>query len=110
MKRITMLAAAGALVVTPALGAWSAFAASDDGPLPHVRAVDRRGEPEPGDDHGRHHRHRADDGARHARHGADDSSAHRRHSGEPEPGDDHGRHHRHGADDGPRHDRHGGDD
>ena len=86
MKRITMLAAAGALVVTPALGAWSAFAASDDGPLPHVRAVDRRGEPEPGDDHGRHHRHRADDGARH------------------------GRHHRHGADAGPRHDRHGGDD
>ena len=65
MKRITILAAAGALVATPALGAWAAFASTDDNPsAAHVHVTDRRGEPEPGDDHGGH--------------------------GELEPGDDHG--------------------
>ena len=68
MKRITILAAAGALVATPALGAWAAFAASDDNPghdaardTAQVRVVHRHhGEAEPGDDHGRHHgRHTA---------------------------------------------------
>jgi hypothetical protein len=82
MKRITILAAAGVLVATPAIGAWAAFAATDDNPsrdTSNVRVDDRggRGEPEPGDDHGRHHRH-----------GADGPAGHVRHSGEPEPGDD----------------------
>jgi len=132
MKRITILAAAGALAVTPALGAWAAFAAAgDDAPAAtHVRlSDDRRGEPEPGDDHGRHHRHGADDGRHHERHhhrhGADDRTGalrvareaepgddrggHREAEpgddhggrGEAEPGDDHGGHH--GGDDGGRH-------
>jgi hypothetical protein len=67
MKRIA-IAAAWALVVAPALGAWAAFA-KDGGPSPaaaEVRSADRHhGEPEPGDDHGhhgRHHRHGGDDG------------------------------------------------
>ena len=85
MKRITILAAAGVLVATPAIGAWTAFAATDDGPShdrSNVRTDDRgRHGAEPGDDHGRHHRH-----------GADDPAGHVRHSGEAEPGDDHGRH------------------
>jgi hypothetical protein len=113
MKRITILAAAGALVATPALGAWAAFASTDDNPAAHVRVADHvrhSGEPEPGDDHGRHHR----------QHGADDAPGHVRHSGEPEPGDDHGRHREaetgddHGrhreAEAGDDHGRHGGDD
>jgi len=111
MKRITILAAAGALVATPALGAWAAFASNDDNPsAAHVHVTDRRGEPEPGDDHGRHHR----------QHGADDPPGHVRHSGEREPGNDHGRHRKaetgddHGrhreAEAGDDHGRHGGDD
>ena len=78
MKSITVLAAAGVLVATPAIGAWAAFGATDDNPTrdsSNVRVDDRgrHGEPEPGDDRGRHHRHhRADDGATHLRHGADD--------------------------------------
>jgi Ni/Co efflux regulator RcnB len=116
MKRITLLAAAGALVATPALGAWTAFATTgDDAPAAHVRlAGDRRGEPEPGDDHGRHHhRHGADDGRHHHRHGAEDPAGHVRHSLEPEPGDDRGVHREaepgddrgghHGGDDGGHH-------
>jgi hypothetical protein len=119
MNRITILAAAGALVATPVVGAWSAFAASGDNApsAAHVRlASDRRGEPEPGDDHGRHH-HRHDDGRHHHRHGSDVRAAqlsratasrvvddHGRHA---EPGDDHGRHAEPGDDRG-RH--HGGDD
>jgi hypothetical protein len=94
MKRITILAAAGALVATPALGAWAAYAntGSDDTPAAHVRVHARHG----ADDalgHVRHARHGADDTTthvRHARHGADDAPGHQRHSGEPEPGDDHG--------------------
>jgi hypothetical protein len=69
MKRITILAAAGALVAAPALGTWAASAAEGAGaPAAHVRHVERHdarhGEPEPGDDHGRHHRHRHHDGDR----------------------------------------------
>lgn len=95
MKRITTLAAAAALVATPTLGAWAASASTDDTPAAHLGVADRHGEPEPGDDHGRHHhRHHlgpgADDPAGHARHGADDPAGHARHSGEPEPGDDNG--------------------
>src|SRR3954453_15454410 len=76
MKSITILAAAGALVATPALGAWAAHAATDDAPAAsHVRVVDdRRGEPEPGHPARPRHHHRpgADDKvAGHARHGAD---------------------------------------
>jgi hypothetical protein len=83
MKRITILAAAGVLVATPAIGAWAAFGATDDQPARtlNVRVDDhgRHGQAEPGDDHGRQHRH-----------GADDPAGHVRHSGELEPGDDHG--------------------
>jgi len=95
MKRITILAAAGALVATPALGAWAAYAGtgSDDTPAAHVRVQARHG----ADDalgHVRHARHGADDAAGHVRHarGSDDARGHQRHSGEPEPGDDHGGH------------------
>jgi Ni/Co efflux regulator RcnB len=90
MKRIAILAAAGALVATPAFGAWAAFAAEDSAghDAAHVRVADRHhGENEPGDDHGRHHRHHGENepGDDHGGHGH-------------EPGDDHGghgRHHRH---------------
>ena len=55
MKRITILAAAGVLVATPAIGAWAAFASTDDHPsrdTSNVRSDDHRdrtrhGEPEP---------------------------------------------------------------
>jgi hypothetical protein len=100
MKRIMILAAAGALVAAPALGTWAASAA-DGAPAPavHVRHVERddarSGGPEPGDDHGRHHRHH-----RHHRHdGRDDAVRHveagaaRGGRGEREPGDDHGGRH-----------------
>ena len=82
MKRITILAAAGVLVAAPAVGAWSAFGATDAHPTQasQTRIDDRRGEVEPGDDHGQ----------RHGGHGADDPAGHVRHSGEIEPGDDHG--------------------
>lgn len=125
MKRITILAASGVLVATPAIGAWAAVAATDDTPArdtSNVRVDDRAGhgrhsgEPEPGDDHGRHQRHGADDPAGHARHGADDPAGHVRHSGELEPGDDHGGHGElepgddHGGHSGPSGDDSGGDD
>lgn len=90
MKRISILAAAAALAVTPAFGAWAAYAGTggDDTPAAHV---------------GVHDRHGADDApghARHARHGADDAAGHQRHSAEPEPGDDRGgRRHGGGRDD-----------
>jgi hypothetical protein len=120
MKRITILAAAGALVATPALGAWAAFGAADDGPSPaNVRVDDRArysGEPERGDDQLRHgaddaaghvrHSGEPEPGDDHARHGADRAAGHVRHSGEPEPGDDHARH---GADDAAGHVRHSGE-
>jgi hypothetical protein len=109
MKRITMLAAAGALVATPALGAWAAFAAGDDAPSTANVRVDDRGrhshDAEPGDDRGQDHRHGADDatglvrrsgepelGDDHGRIGNDDPAGHVRHSGELEPGDDQGGH------------------
>jgi hypothetical protein len=83
MHRISILLAAGALVATPAVGAWTAYASNgSDDPTGHVRT---------------HHR------GTEARHGVDDGAGHRRHAGEVEPGDDrggHGRHHHH----------HGGDD
>ena len=87
MKRITDLAAAGALVATSGLGAWAADAATSDSPAGQVRTTtDRHG----ADDPAGHHRHQgADDRAAHHRHGADDGVRHHRH-GEPEPGDDHG--------------------
>ena len=87
MKRITILAAAGVLVATPAIGAWAAFGATDDNPS-HASNVARRrrhgAEPTRprrrragGDDHGRHHRHHgADDAVGHPRHGADDPAGH----------------------------------
>jgi len=95
MKRITILAAAGALVATPALGAWAAYAgtAGDDTPAAHVRMHAGHG----ADDAPGHARHGADDTtahSRHARHGTDDGPGHQRHSIEPEPGDDHGGGHR----------------
>jgi hypothetical protein len=107
MKRITMLAAAGALVASPALGAWAAFAAGDDAPsLANVR-VDDRGrhglDAEPGDDRGQDRRHEAHGpvglvrhtgervlGDDHSRVGNDDPAGHLRHSGDLEGGDDHG--------------------
>jgi hypothetical protein len=129
MKRITILAAAGVLVAAPAVGAWSAFGATDDPPTQasQTRIDDRRGEAEPTDDHGqRHGGHGADDPTgqpqrhhlgHHHGHGADDPAGHVRHSGEIEPGDDHGGDDgsRHGSDDGGHHGsddggHHGGDD
>ena len=75
MKRITYLAAAGALVATPALGAWAApTRPADDTPAAHVRVHARHGATTT--------RPRTA-----ARHGADDHGGHHRHSGEPEPGD-----------------------
>jgi hypothetical protein len=115
MKRITILAAAGVLVAAPAVGAWSAFGATDDHPTQasQTRIDDRRGEAEPGDDHGqRHGGHGADDPTgqpqrhhqrHHHGHGADDPAGHVRHSGEIEPGDDHGGGHHGGDDDGSGH-------
>jgi hypothetical protein len=89
MKRITYLAAAGALVATAGLGAWAADAATLESPAVHVRTTtDRQG----ADDPAGHHRHqRAEDRAAHHRHGGDDVVRHQRH-GEPEPGDDRGGH------------------
>jgi hypothetical protein len=80
MKRITIWAAGAALTVTPVLGAWAAFAATDDASghgATQVRVDDGR----------HHHRHGADDGLRDHRHGSDDAPGHVRHSGEAEPGD-----------------------
>ena len=82
MKRITYLAAAGALVATSGLGAWAANAATSDTPAAHVRTTDRHG----ADDPAGHHRH----------HGADDAPGHHRQAGmaadrsHAEPGDDNG--------------------
>jgi hypothetical protein len=64
MKRITVLAAAGALLAFPAMGATAAFAATDDSPSAHVRV---------------HAKHSADDPVGHHRHGADDPVGHHRH-------------------------------
>jgi hypothetical protein len=74
MKRLTYLVAAGALLATSGLGAWTANAATDDSPAAHVRTAARHG---------------ADDPAGHHRHGADDLAGHQR-DAEPEPGDDTG--------------------
>jgi hypothetical protein len=113
MKRITILAAAGALVATPALGVWAANAASDDkAPAPQVKIVD---------DHGRHQRHTGTDDkiVLHLRHGADDPAGHHDHGNHAEPGDDHGNHAEPGddngggnepGDDNGGHGGHGGDD
>ena len=68
MKRITYLAAAGALVATSGLGAWAANAATADSPSGQVTTSARHG----ADDPAGHHRH----------HGADDRPGHhRRHHG-----------------------------
>jgi hypothetical protein len=63
MKRITYLAAAGALAATSGLGSWAANAATDASPAAHVRTTER--------------------------HGADDTAGQQRH-GAPEPGGDNG--------------------
>ena len=67
MKRITYLAAAGALVATSGLGAWAANAATSDDPAAHVQTTHRHGADDPAGHH-RHHRH----------HGADDPAGHHR--------------------------------
>jgi hypothetical protein len=58
MKRILILAAAGALVVTPVLGAWAASDGARHAAGPHHHGADdagghvrHSGEPESGDDH-----------------------------------------------------------
>ncbi len=43
MKRITILAAAGALLAFPAIGSPAAFAATDDSPAAHVRVPAKHG-------------------------------------------------------------------
>ena len=93
MKRITYLAAAGALVATSGLGAHAAGAATADSPSAQVRTAARHGAEDPAG----HHR----------RHGADDRPGHHRHhqSASAEPGDDNGGH---GGDDNGGH--HGGHD
>jgi hypothetical protein len=67
MKRITVLAAAGALLAFPAMGATAAFAATDDSPSAHVRVHAKHGADDPAGHH-RHHRHGADDPVGHHRH------------------------------------------
>ena len=57
MKRITILAAAGALLAFPAIGTTAAFAATDDGAA-HVRVHAKHGADDPA---GHHRHHRADD-------------------------------------------------
>ena len=87
MKRITYLAAAGALVATSGLGAWAANAANaatDDSPAAHVRTTARHGADDPA---GHPHHHGADDPAGHHR-----QASTARHPGSTgtEPGDDNG--------------------
>jgi hypothetical protein len=113
MKRITLLAAAGVLVATPVVGAWTAFAATGDNPTAtpnlgvHDGGDDRGrhgGEPEPGD-HRRDHRHGVDHPTGEVRHGgeseaADDrGSRHESESGDDAGADDRGHDGHHGADD-----------
>src|SRR6478609_9444738 len=87
MKRITYLAAAGALVATSGLGAWAANAATSDDPAAHVQTTHRHGADDPVGH--RHHRHHgADDPAGHHRGAAAATQA--RHSSHNEPGDDNG--------------------
>ena len=88
MTRITILAAAGALLAFPAIGTTAAFAAVDDNPSAHVRVHAKHG----ADDPAGHHRH----------HGADDKAGHRRHQG----ADDKAGAAKHGADDPAGHRRH----
>ena len=76
MKRITYLAAAGALVATSGLGAWAANAATSDDPASHVQTTHRHGADDPA---GHHRHHRADDKLAVAKHGADDPAGHRHH-------------------------------
>ena len=57
MKRITILAAAGALLAFPAIGTTAAFAATDDSAA-HVRVHAKHGADDPA---GHHRHHRADD-------------------------------------------------
>jgi hypothetical protein len=75
MKRITILAAAGALLAFPAIGTTAAFAATDDGAA-HVRVHAKHGADDPA---GHHRHHRADDKLAVAKHGADDPAGHRHH-------------------------------
>jgi hypothetical protein len=84
MKRITYLAAAGALVATSGLGAWAANAATDDSPAAHVRTTAKHGADDPA---GHRHHHGADDRAGHHRHA---STARHHGSTGTEPGDDNG--------------------
>ncbi len=76
MKRITILAAAGALLAFPAIGTTAAFAATDDSAA-HVRVHARHGADDPAGHHHRHHR--ADDKFAVGKHGADDPAGHHRH-------------------------------
>src|SRR6059058_899693 len=73
MKRITYLAAAGALAATSGLGAWAANGATRDTPAAHVSIHARTG---------------ADDLA--GRHGADDPAGHRSAPWTPRPRDNNG--------------------
>jgi hypothetical protein len=74
MKRITILAAAGALLAFPVIGTTAAFAATDDSAT-HVHA--KHGADDPAGHHHRHHR--ADDKFAAGKHGADDPAGHHRH-------------------------------
>ena len=65
MKRITYLAAAGALVATSGLGAYAADAATADSPSAQVRTAARHGADDPA---GHHRQHGADDRPGHHRH------------------------------------------
>ena len=79
MKRITILAAAGALLAFPAIGSTAAFAATDDSAAAHVRVHAKHGADDPVGHH-RHHRHQgADDKFAAGKHGADDPAGHHRH-------------------------------
>ncbi len=75
MKRITILAAAGALLAFPAIGTAAAFAATDDSAA-HVRVHAKHGADDPA---GHHRHHRADDKFAVGKHGADDPTGHRHH-------------------------------
>ena len=132
MKRISILAAAGALVATSALGAWAAFAATDDNPghdTSQVRVVaspSRRerdataiattspvtaghhghhGEAEPGDDHGGQGQEPGDDHGGQGSEPGDDNGGHG-----SEPGDDNGGHGQEPGDDHGGHGQEPGDD
>jgi hypothetical protein len=73
MKRITIAAAAAALLAFPVIGTTAAFAATHDSAA-QVHA--KHGADDPA---GHHRHHRADDKFAAAKHGADDPAGHHRH-------------------------------